>query len=274
MAALICLIALLAAISATYAWYVYQTGRHTTTAHLAAGAGANLQISNAADGVYSSAALLEQYTGRLVPVSTDRIENGFQRVVSFENGDGTGAPIVASVFGSSMEQDCYKAQLFVRTSGGDTNLYISDIGFVDGDPENPISTAMRAGFVVHTNDGNKEFIFELNSEKNPNHEYNTKNGQEGSVLDSTKTDGTTVEFSPHTKENFCEYDSGTNTVTTTDSSLQLCTVPGGKDGEPGAPVQIDVYLWLEGCDEDCVGNLAGQTLNDVTISFAGKPIGS
>ena len=40
------LIALLAVVSATYAWYVYNTGRHTTKVRMAAGAGVNLQISN------------------------------------------------------------------------------------------------------------------------------------------------------------------------------------------------------------------------------------
>ena len=38
------LIALLAVVSATYAWYVYNTGRHTTKVRMAAGAGVNLQI--------------------------------------------------------------------------------------------------------------------------------------------------------------------------------------------------------------------------------------
>ena len=272
-AALICLIALLAAVSATYAWYVYQTGRHTTTAHLAAGAGTNLQISNEANGVFSSATMLQQYTGQLVPVSTNSILGGFQRVTEFEdNTTGSGASLVASVFDKSLEQDCYKAELFLRTSGGDTDIYISDIGFVDNEPENPISSAMRVGFVVHGQTSEKEYIFELSDAKNPQAEYNTKNGQQGHVLDSSKTDGTTVEFDPYTKKNYCEYSSADNTVTTTDDSLMLCTVPGtDKPGEAGEAVQIDVYLWLEGCDEDCVGNLAGKTLSDVSISFAGKP---
>lgn len=45
------LIALLAVISATYAWYVYNTGRHTTKVRMAAGAGdakpiQELELSN------------------------------------------------------------------------------------------------------------------------------------------------------------------------------------------------------------------------------------
>ena len=32
---------------------------------------------------------------------------------------------------------------------------------------------------------------------------------------------------------------------------------------------MDVYLWLEGCDEDCTVDLAGQTMELVSLIFAG-----
>ena len=72
------LITFVAVLSATYAWYVYNTGRHTTNVRMAAGAGVNLQISNAYDGTYGSAAVLNSFSGQLVPVSTNRISGGFQ----------------------------------------------------------------------------------------------------------------------------------------------------------------------------------------------------
>ena len=52
-------------------------------------------------------------------------------------------------------------------------------------------------------------------------------------------------------------------------STKLCTVTGGSDGARGTPVQVDVYIWLEGCDEDCTSNLCDQTLQKLAISFAG-----
>lgn len=48
-AVLVFFIALLAAMAATYAWYVYNTGRHTTKVRMSAGTGINLQISNKYD---------------------------------------------------------------------------------------------------------------------------------------------------------------------------------------------------------------------------------
>ena len=50
------IIALIAVASATYAWYVYNTNRHTTKVRMAAGAGVNLQISNSYSVTYGSAA--------------------------------------------------------------------------------------------------------------------------------------------------------------------------------------------------------------------------
>ena len=45
-AVLVFFIALLAAMAATYAWYVYNTGLHTPKMSRADGPGLNLQISN------------------------------------------------------------------------------------------------------------------------------------------------------------------------------------------------------------------------------------
>ena len=37
----------------------------------------------------------------------------------------------------------------------------------------------------------------------------------------------------------------------------------------GESVEIELYIWLEGCDEDCTSNLCRQTLRNLAVSFAG-----
>ena len=54
LAIIVLILAFLAAASATYAWYIYNTGKRTTSVRLAAGAGSNLQISNTYDSGYAS----------------------------------------------------------------------------------------------------------------------------------------------------------------------------------------------------------------------------
>lgn len=113
-----------------------------------------------------------------------------------------------------------------------------------------------------------EYIFAISDKKNPEADYNTATGQEGDVLDCTKTDGTTVSFTPYDSDAYCTYNQNTGEVTLKSSSLKLCTI-SGQNGSAGQSVQIDLYIWLEGCDEDCTGNLGSQTLKNLSVSFAG-----
>ena len=171
---------LLASLAATYAWYIYNTNRHTTNVKMAAGTGVNLQISNTYDGDYSSATVLAKFPGQLVPVSTNRISGGFQKVTLFKNGGEGQAPLVTDTFTGGQTSDYYHTKLFLRTTGGTTDIYLSDIGFEDSDEENPISSAIRVGLVVHhpgeDQPPDSEYIFEISDKKNPQAQYNTDDG--------------------------------------------------------------------------------------------------
>lgn len=262
----------LAVASATYAWYIYNTSRHTTNVRMAAGAGVNLQISNAYNGTYGSAAVLDSFAGQLVPVSTNRITGGFQKVLGFTEGNSQSG-LVASIFGSGEQTDYYHTSLFLRTNGSSTDIYVSNIGYEDSDEANPISSAIRVGLVVHQPGQNQsvagEYIFEISDKKNPEADYNTATGEEGYVLNSSSTDGSTISFSPYTSASYCEYDQSTGTVTLKNNSLKLCNISGAEDETAGTPVEIEIYIWLEGCDEDCTLNLCSQTLRNLAVSFAG-----
>ena len=266
------LLTFLAVASATYAWYVYNTSRHTTNVRMAAGAGVNLQISNSYNGTYGSAAVLDSFAGQLVPVSTNRISGGFQKVLGFTDGNSQSG-LVASIFGSGEQTDYYHTSLFLRTNGSSTDIYLSNIGFEDSDENNPISSAIRVGLVVHQAGQDQavegEYIFAISNKKNPQADYNTATGREGYVLDSSKTDGSTVSFTPYNSDAYCDYDQNSGIVTLNSDSLKLCTISGSGDGAVGTPLEIEIYIWLEGCDEDCTANLCSQTLRNLAVSFAG-----
>lgn len=270
---LVVIITLCAVVSATYAWYIYNTSRHTTDVRMAAGAGANLQISNSYSGEYGSAAVLESFKGQLEPVSTNKVTAGFQKATSFIVGQGGPADLLAAGFDDSEARDYYHTSMYLRTNGNDTDIYLADIGFEDSDEKVPISSAIRVGLVVHEPGQNmpvsSEYIFAISDKKNPEANYNTVTGKEGYVLDGVKKDGTTVPFSPYTSDAYCIYDKNTGAVKLKKTSEKLCTITGNGHGKPGTPVQIEVYIWLEGCDEDCTVNLCGETLKKLAVSFAG-----
>lgn len=272
-AVLALLAALAASASATYAWYIYNTGRHTTNVRMAAGAGVNLQISNSYDGVYGSSAVLESFSGQLVPVSTDRISGGFQKVLGFTEAPDKQYGLAASLFGNGEQNDYYHTSLFLRTNGEKSGIYLSDIGFEDSDEDRPISSAIRLGLVVHSPGQGQgvtgEYIFVISDRKNPEAEYNTATGSEGYVLDSSRTDGTTVPFTPYTSDAYCIYNKETGAAALKEDSLKLCTISGDGSGGAGVPAEIELYIWLEGCDEDCTSNLCSQTLRNLAVSFAG-----
>lgn len=262
--------ALLSMAAATFAWYIYNTAARTTRVELAAGSSVSLQISNAYDGVYGSSTVMEKFTGKLIPVSTDKISGGFQRVsrfVSQYNKDTGTYRLAAWLFQPSVpEVDYYKTSLYLRTNSENLDIYLSGIGFEDDSSENPISTAMRVGIVAE----GKEYIFAINTAHNPNADDNgAKEPQGGYVLRSDRTDGSTVPFSPLTPENYCDYDSQTGVVTLRPSSTPLFQISGDGSGGYGEPVKVDVYLWLEGCDEDCTLNLQAHTMENIALSFSG-----
>ena len=211
--------------------------------------------------------------GQLVPVSTNRISGGFQKVTLFKNGGEGQAPLVTDTFTGGQTSDYYHTKLFLRTTGGTTDIYLSDIGYEDSDEENPISSAIRVGLIVHQPGENQqpeaEYIFAISDKKNPQAQYNTDDGEEGHVLDSTRTDGTTVPFTPYTSDAYCNYNKSTGEVTLKQNSQKICTVSGDGEGKAGRSVEVEVYIWLEGCDEDCTSNLSGTTLQNLALSFAG-----
>ena len=150
-------------------WYIYNTSQHTTNVRMAAGAGVNLQISNAYNGVYGSSAVLESFSGQLVPVSTNKISAGFQKVTEFASGYQTKTGLAASIFGNGEQNDYYHTSLFLRTTGGTLDIYLSDIGFEDSDEASPISSAIRLGLVVHKvgehQAPDNEYIFSISDKK-------------------------------------------------------------------------------------------------------------
>lgn len=267
------IITLLIVVAVTFAWYIYNTQKHTTSVHMAAGAGESLQISNSYDGTYGQSTVLDEFVGTLNPVSTNRIGGGFQKVYGFTNGSENQPNLVASIFGESEATDYYKTSLFLRTNGTKSQVYISGIGYEDSDKENPISTAIRVGIVPHLPGVNQaatnEYFFVINPADNPKAEYNTATGTEGDVLDADKTDGTTVPMRTYDSDNYCNYNAETGAIALKPDSLPICELTGAGDGKDGESVQVDVYIWLEGCDKDCTSNLCNTTLKRLAVSFVG-----
>lgn len=263
------LIAFAAVGTATFAWYIYNTRAHTTNLQMAAGTYSSLLISDSRGGPYGTSAS-EMLVGDLIPVSTDNILNGFQECADMRPGKEGEAPMIAYLFKPAEAVDYHKRSLYLKSGNEDLDVYIN-IGYDDSKELNPISTAIRVGVVTYQpgsdTDVDKSYIFAINPDQHvTNPIYNTENGREGCVLDSTKTDGSVVEFTPYTPNSYYKYNEETGEVDYS-GALAICTCPGSSDGD-GTPVKVDVYVWLEGCDSDCFGSVG--VLSNLAFQFAGK----
>ncbi len=286
------MVALIAMVTATFAWYVYNTSAHTTKVHMAAGTSVQLEISKTYAGPFSTTASLDSFTGRLNPVSSDYIVSSgavsrvrtttsgaitenvtpgavlFQHVDEFQEVSSNN--FIAKLFGASTVSDYYTTTLWLRCRGNsDCDLYISGMDYQDSETTFKISTAIRVGFVVHKPGASgayaSQYVFAINpTDVSPERKYNNNKGSEGDVLDCTKTDGSTVRFTPLTPDAYANYNDNTGEVSLKTASQKLCTL-----GKSDDPVKIDVYIWLEGCDPDCTGAMSEKTLKNLSISFAG-----
>lgn len=263
------LIALVSAGAATFAWYVYNTNAYTTNVSMAAGSSGSLLIWNPEKQDYVYSVKMEPFYGRLTPVSTDKITNGFQEVVAFRNGTGKEAKLVASLFKTAEPTDYYESELYLKSTADNTDVYISDIAYTDSSDIDPISSAIRVGLVVYKpgspDEVDNEYIFEITDSgkhiEKP--EYNTSTGEDGYVLNSKTRDNTTVRFTPYSPENYCTVDEQTGEVLVSSGKSQKILTCSD------TPVRVKVYIWLEGCDADCTAVLHNHTLKDASISFAG-----
>lgn len=260
--------AVLAITASTFAWYFYQINGHTTKVRMAAGSGTSIQIANSPDGPYASSVQMDDFSDYLNPVSTDVILNGFQKVTGFESDEEN---IWARYFTTAEHVDyCIRTLYLKANASSDVDVYVSDITGINRDEQNPLSSAIRVGFVVYNGEvPEKEFIFAMDDTINPQRNFNTFTSLDyrettDIVLDSTKQDGSTVYFRPYDQNNYAEYDADQGTVSLKQDSVAVLTLP-----QDGTPVRVDVYFWLEGCDPDCYGNLAGQSLDRMALSFAG-----
>lgn len=273
LAALAMAAVLLSITTATFAWYIFNTSARTTEVKMSAGSSVSLQIASQKDyeekgeAAFGSATQMEPMENGLIGVSTDKIANGFQAVTAFrgEWQDGTYRSIARYFRDASDRKEYYKTTLLLRTTAQSLDVYLADIGSTDREGQY-LSTAMRLGLVVQ----GQEFIFELNKARNPNRigDNGSEKAEGYYALDSTRTDGTVVPFTPLDEDALCNYDPATGAASRKDTSVKICTLtgPGGRYSDP---VPVEVYLWLEGCDEDCTVDLAGQTMELVSLIFAG-----
>ena len=257
---------------ATYAWFT--TNREVSTSTATARTGEEtleLQLSTSGGGSFRDAdsVSIQQVNQTsaeyLLPVSTSNL-------VNFVYSPNTEAGIAKAFQPVENESYYYHGRVYIRATGtgwpdGTTmKLYLDQSDNILGQQvSGELLNAARLG-LVFDGDYSSAVILKLSDSSNSSDQqvYNTEvNGQrlgDNQVLSYVNQSVQAV-TDPSVA-------AGQYTVTFDNDSMQapertLLTM------NLNQIYSVDIYFYIEGCDPDCYGNLAGQSLDKMALSFAG-----
>ena len=264
--------ALMALSAATFAWFSSNRAVSTSTATARTGEETlELQISSTGGNAFKSTetATIQQVNrtdaGFLMPVSTDDL-------VNFVYSTHTDSQDMANIFAPvENESYFYHGRVYLKAvgTGWDKNtkldLYLDQSdGILGRDTDGMMLHAARLGLVFNQNK-NSAVILRLSEMENPakqqtnNTVLNGKKLAAGQVLSSTNGQIKAVKDPSHA---IAEYE-----ATFTDTAINLpqqalCTM------ELNKVYSVDIYVYLEGCDPDCSGDISFDA-SELQLGFYG-----
>lgn len=285
-------VAAIALTSSTYAWFVNNNKVSATTSSIqAATAGANLMIVNGTSAENGkTTAEVTGLSSRLSPISTEDFTNWYNAIgwsadeASLANGytkvnldtknitdAGYGYTTFKDASGETFNAYS-KATYTAYTTAGTTNMYVNNIKITSNDEkkdEDGVLSAMRVGVKV----GDEMFIYApVEEAENTSQVAGNDSGITAAGLHCVKVTNTVGNLSTENASGkltdslpYYAAASGTNgTYTAGSKPLAAVTTTG---------VHIEVYMWLEGTDYQCVTDVADGTTDSnsytVQIDFVG-----
>lgn len=255
------LILLLSFTYATYAWFSY-TG-DTNVEPLEGGIGygeGDLLIADSPDGPFSDQCALNAIgEGTMLrPLSTADLLTFYTAAEQDLTGISTRFVRQENVAASAVSGSVY------LKSEHSANAVYFDRNLLDFGSDGQALAAMRLGLVITTQNTVNTYIFRLDDMGGAaNAEARQTIEQPGSVVASV-SDGGTPEFAGDPAANISDYCAvGTeNQDTMTAGNQMLCTL------SPDEVARVDYYLYLEGCDENCINSVQGRQIA-LALGFAG-----
>ena len=258
----ITLIAVLIAFSsATYAWFTFSTDTNVEPLEGGIGYGdGNLLIASAPDGPFSESCELNALGADVLlqPLSTADLAAFYVAVEQNRSGISTrfapsSDPATAAVFGS----------VYLKSEQTGSVVYF-DPTALDFGSDNQALAALRLGLVIHSAAATRTHIFKLDSMGNTaNAETRRTIEQPGCVIASADDTGKPAFVSdPAADISRCCARATDDPDEFNPGEQLLCTL--GAD----EVARVDYFLYLEGCDENCINAVQGRTLA-LALGFTG-----
>jgi len=244
----------------TYAWFTFSTHTNVTPMAGAIGSGgAELQISNSPSGPFGDTTelIVEGSIDNLQPVSTEDLSQWFAST-------GNNAAGISDRFvdvSSKVDDMTMFGKLYLKSTGGACEVFFDKENVKFGQDDQLIASS-RLGVVIKTQeDGEKRYIFKLDSLCNPGSAEATETMNDSNVVVIDENGGTTQDPS----KDIFEYGSILNGSGIQQGSQVLCHI---REDEV---VEIEYRLYMEGCDENTI-NVSQDRDIEIQLGFVGNGV--
>ena len=239
------LVAVVALSSATYAWFTANTAANVKGINLSTNATSDLKFATSQSGTYASSLDL-QIDQVLAPVSSVNTTAFYQVTTDNTAAVATaGATPVTAI--TTADTANYLSTTFYAKSQSDNNLYVTGLSTGTSQMDAALRVAVKVG-------SNAVKIFAPSDSGTTMQALNgTASGLTGVTFSTLYAGSATgVDFDTQTI-------SANGTAVTDDAAHQL---------KAGVAQAVQLWVWLEGNDSDCVDTMAGTTLTNLTVNFS------
>lgn len=250
---------LIASTSATYAWFASSTD--TNVEPLSGGIGygeGNLTISSSPEGPFSDTCELDLPAEGLLlrPLSTADLQTFYTAVAHDRNG-------ISTVFAEDTQyaDSALCGSVYLLSEGGESGVYLSPDALDFGEDVQALAS-LRLGLVFTSSRGTSVHMFRLDDMGDTaGAELRQTVEQPGCVISSLNAGGQ-ADFVSDPADQLSDYFSGGDEDNMIPGRSMLCTLPADE------VVRVDYYLYLEGCDENCINAVQSRDLA-LSLGFTG-----
>ncbi|MDD6188794.1 MAG: hypothetical protein PUB32_04345 [Clostridiales bacterium] len=257
---LVTLIAVLIAFSsATYAWFTLTNDTNVEPLEGGIGYGeGNLVIANSPEGPFSNRCELNAPAEDVLlrPLSTADLQTFYTAKAHDSSGISTSFAENKQYAGSAL---C--GTVYLKSEQEDSGVYFSPAALNMGNDAQALAS-LRLGLVFTTSRGVYTHIFKLDDMGDTaGAEVRQTVEQPGCVIASVDAAGR-PEFVSDPAANLSDYFVGGDPDALSAGKNLLCILPADE------AVRVDYYLYLEGCDENCINVVQGRELA-LALGFSG-----
>ena len=255
------IIALAAAITATYAWFTFSPVTNVTPMSNTVSKGkGSLLISTSKNGPFKeecnlSLAIDPEY---LVPVSTDDLNDFYAPILQNRQG----ISLLYKEADKIADDNSIHGDLYLKCEDDECYVYLNKAGLDFGNNTQALAS-MRLGFKITAKDGEHTYIFRLDDMGNTGGATSreTVNG-DNVVVSAIGSDGS-PSYKTDPAEDISDYSSDTSDESNPKAGKKkLCHL------DVNEVCKVEFRLYLEGCDKNCFDDVQRQDLA-LALSFAG-----